>query len=113
MSDLESATRFYSEVLRFKPIDRPDSLPDNGVWLEGYGFQIHLIEDREYRSPGLANPSLPDKKHFALTVDDIHDFRQYLIERTVTVGDLIEIGDGRQQFFFCDPADNPIEITNP
>jgi len=36
VNNLESAARFYTDVLWLKPIERPDSLPNSGVWLEGH-----------------------------------------------------------------------------
>nr|VFJ92615.1 MAG: Catechol 2,3-dioxygenase [Candidatus Kentron sp. LFY] len=113
VSDLDSAISFYSDVLGFHRIERPDSLAGFGAWLQGYGFQIHLTEDRTFRGKKLTdNPTLPDSRHFCLFVDDIDGFREYLIRRKVTVGEIMEIAVDGHQFFVCDPAGNVIEITD-
>lgn len=111
--DIDESTWFYQSILGFKKIFRPDNLPSNGVWLEGYGFQIHLIEDVSYQGYGLGNGLLPDKRHFSLSVLDAIRFHAYLAEKEVVLSDPMPLcNDGSQQFFFLDPAGTPIEAND-
>ena len=77
-----------------------------------YGFQIHLIEDQTYRGAGLEDDLLPDKRHFAVLVSDIDEFRNYLIEENVPLTNIIGLGGEVRQFFFLDPSCTPIEAND-
>ncbi len=110
--NLGESVSFYTSILGFDAVERPDHLPSNGVWLEGHGFQLHLIEDPSYHGVGLGNTLLPDKRHFAVSVPNAILFRTYLAEHGVPLSDLMPLSNGAQQFFFADPAGTPIEVND-
>lgn len=110
--DIGESARFYQSVLGFKEVARPANLANNGIWLEGYGFQVHLIEDSFYQGSGLGDGTLPDKRHFAFSVSDALRFHTYLDEKGVMLSNPIPLCDSAQQFFFLDPSGTPIEVND-
>jgi catechol 2,3-dioxygenase-like lactoylglutathione lyase family enzyme len=92
---------FYTEVLGFTRIPRPDNGLD-GVWLAiGDGGQLHLSEREGTNDP---------KTHFAVTVGDLDAVRVRLAQvgaEYVPSEDVFGTG-GRG--FTRDPAGNRIEL---
>jgi catechol 2,3-dioxygenase-like lactoylglutathione lyase family enzyme len=102
--DVAEALTFYSDVVGFDVLPRPD-FGVAGAWLvTGNGVQIHLIEDPDFEAP--AGP------HFALETTDIDSEVTRLRARGVDVGDAFEL-NGVQQAFFYDPSGNQIELNQP
>lgn len=52
-ADPPGLSNFYSRVLGFKQLDRPD-FPFDGAWLEGAGLLLHIIQE---------DPSVPKRIH--------------------------------------------------
>lgn len=106
VDDLDAATRFYTEVLGFTPIDRPDfGFP--GAWFRMGAHQLHLqtVPEALERSG----------QHFALQVPDIDAAVQAIEAHGIEVFRLdafAAAGAGRQAFF-NDPAGNLIELNQP
>ena len=104
VTDLEAAMAFYTEILGFDILPRPDfGVP--GVWMAtGNGVQIHLVEDAAFEPP--SGP------HLAFETADIHAEVARLRDLGVEVGDPFELF-GVHQAFFHDPAGNQFELNQP
>ena len=102
--DCAVALEFYTEVLGFKILSRPD-FGIAGAWLmTGNGIQIHLIEDVEFVAP--AGP------HVAFETADMDGDIAHLRNLGIEVGDAFEMNGVRQAFFF-DPSGNQFELNQP
>ncbi|KAG5537581.1 hypothetical protein RHGRI_024884 [Rhododendron griersonianum] len=44
---VEESMGFYTKVLGFVPIRRPDSFDFDGAWLFSYGIGIHLLQSED------------------------------------------------------------------
>lgn len=104
VTDLSAALPFYTEVLCFETLPRPDfGIP--GAWLgTGNGVQIHLLEDPAFEPP--AGP------HLALETTDIAAEVTRLRSLGVEVADPFEL-HGAKQAFFLDPSGNRLELNQP
>jgi glyoxylase I family protein len=98
--DVDSALKFYTEVLGLtQRSDRPD-FGFGGAWLNTGTQQIHLIEA----------PTPPDLgQHFAFRVEDMRAEIADLREAGVKVTDPIPVAKGHQAFLH-DPFGNTIEL---
>ena len=102
--DLDKSKWFYSDVLGFSALERPDfGFP--GLWFQvGPVTQLHLMVIEE---------SIPETmRHFALEVADFDETIQTLNARGIKIVE----GPGKREdgsdFLFCkDPDGNLIEIT--
>jgi len=102
----ESA-RFYTDVLGFRPIQRPN-FNFRGAWLLGYGVQIHIIENPA--CAGERNDRIDTRAdHLAFAVEDHEPVRQRLDEVGVRYHEQVNAG-GIPQIFFQDPDGHHIEI---
>ena len=104
VSDAERDTAFYTDVLGFKPIPRPE-LPFKGAWLKMGQQQLHLLEVDDFKAP--------KGQHFALRVADIYQARELLIEQSVKVSEPQAIAGVCLQCFFSDPSGNLLELNQP
>lgn len=104
VTDHDAAFAFYTEVLGFEPLPRPD-FGIAGSWLStGNGIQIHLIED-----PNFVAPQGP---HIAFQTRDMEAEVARLRGLGVEVGDPFEL-TGSLQTFFYDPSGNQLELNQP
>jgi catechol 2,3-dioxygenase-like lactoylglutathione lyase family enzyme len=104
VTDVEAATRFYTEVLGLELLERPNlSFP--GAWLAAGSQQIHLLGVDEFEAP--------EGQHFALQVDDIDATILTLADRGVETTPAKEITGVCRQAFFQDPTGNLIELNQP
>jgi glyoxylase I family protein len=100
VEDVESAKRFYIDVLGLtERSDRPD-FGFGGAWLDAGGQQIHLIEAQTPPSKG---------QHFALRVDDLATVISELRSHGVEVSDAVPVASSLQAFL-NDPSGNQIEL---
>src|SRR4029079_5742750 len=76
-SRLEASLRFYSDVLGFREVKRPNfDFP--GAWLYNYGLMIHIIgRDGADKAGGVIDTRA---EHLALHVDDLTAAAQRLDE---------------------------------
>ncbi|AGT32437.1 glyoxalase [Geobacillus genomosp. 3] len=98
----DEARAFYTGVLGFQEIEKPESLKANGgIWYEVGDIQLHIgVENRDgYNS----------KSHPAFEVEDVEAARRYLEERGVATQDEKPI-PGVKRFSFRDPFHNRIEL---
>ena len=104
VTDVEVATRFYTEVLGLDLLERPDfSFP--GAWLAAGSQQIHLLGVDEFEAP--------EGQHFALQVDDIDATVLTPAERGAATSPPREVAGVCRQAFLRDPAGNLIELNQP
>ena len=95
---------FYTEVLGFKAIPRPD-LGFKGAWLTMGDQQLHLLE-----VPGF---EAPRGQHFAFGVPDIQAARAELMKLGVEVSEPSTLAAVCWQCFFKDPSGNLLELNQP
>ena len=100
VEDVETAKRFYTEVLGLSErADRPD-FGFGGAWLNAGDQQVHLIA---------APPPPSQGQHFALRVDDLASVISELRAGGVEVSDAIPVATSLQAFL-NDPSGNQIEL---
>jgi len=103
---LESARRFYGEILRLAEIPRPPLLPGVGIWYAVGDQELHLFSEAD----GVAvNPQ--SRRHPCFQVDDVATLRARLAAAGVTTRDDDGEIPGRLRFFAVDPFDNTLELV--
>ncbi|MDA0789025.1 MAG: VOC family protein [Proteobacteria bacterium] len=102
VDDIETASRFYIDVLGCESLDRPD-LGFPGAWLQVGGQQIHLMQIKSGKP--LA------EQHFAFHVDDLETVRRELGEAGVKLSPSREIAGVCVQAFAHDPSGNMVEFN--
>ena len=103
----EEATRFYIDLLGFRPIERPN-FDFRGAWLLGYGVQIHIIENRSLAT-GPDGHINSRANHLAFAVEDHQPVRKRLEDLGIEYSERVNAG-GIPQIFFQDPDGHHIEI---
>jgi len=102
---METAKRFYDEVLGLTPARRPGD-PRDGAWYQVGPVQLHLaMEDRA--SPD-ANRS---RRHVCYSVHSLVDTERRLQEAGVVILADERPIRGVRRFFIEDPGGNRIEIS--
>ena len=104
VTDAAASTRFYTEVLGFEQIARPD-FPFDGAWLTIGAQQVHLLETDEFEAP--------EGQHFALEVADLDAALDVLAGHGVEASAAKEIEGVCRQSFLRDPTGNLIELNQP
>ena len=107
VSNLDRSIEFYSEILGLQRVDRNLNYP--GAWYQIGDFQLHLIEDVNYRSnhpidlmKSTRNP------HIALGIRDLEVAKQQLL----AANSVVQMSNsGRAALFTQDPDGNTIELT--
>lgn len=98
----ELAREFYSGILGFKEIEKPETLRKRGgAWFAMDGIQLHI---------GTEEPFVPAKKaHPAFEVENLEALKQYLSDCEV---DYIvdENLPGANRIYIHDPFGNRIEL---
>lgn len=107
VSNLDRSIEFYSNILGLKQVERTLKYP--GVWYQIGNFQLHLIEDINYRANGEIDPIESTRKpHLALEVLDLDVAKQQLLAANCVVK---MSNSGRSALFTQDPDGNAIELT--
>ena len=105
VADLERSVRFYTDVLRLAPMPRPAfSFP--GAWFRlGADQELHLIGERtqEVVSHNRGN-------HFALLVDDMDAWEDYLRAQGIEYLPRRTRPDGALQIYLIDPDGHYVEL---
>jgi glyoxylase I family protein len=101
--DADEAVAFYTDVLGFTVLPRPD-FGFGGHWLGTGGAQLHLIESDEARPKG---------DHFAIQVDDIEAAVADIQSHGVAVYPVDHMVGAGHQAFLHDPSGNFIELNQP
>lgn len=105
--DLELSCEFYCNVLRLDSLPRP-AFDFPGAWFRlGTQQELHLIGERTapVHSHNRGN-------HFALRVDDIHEWEKHLQEINADFRPRKRRPDGAWQVFLRDPDGHVIELFN-
>ena len=102
VTDAARDTKFYTEILGFQAISRPE-MGFKGAWLTMGDQQLHLLEVPEFEAP--------KGQHFAFGVPDIEAARTHLMTRGVAVSEPAALADVCWQCFFKDPSGNLLELN--
>jgi len=104
VDDLDAAVRFYTDVMGFTPLDRPDfGFP--GAWFRMGAHQLHLQTTD--------GPKQKSGQHFALEVTELDAVADELEARGATLLRLDAVAGAGRQAFLDDPAGNLIELNQP
>jgi catechol 2,3-dioxygenase-like lactoylglutathione lyase family enzyme len=98
------ARRFYSNLLGWVEIQKPESLRKRGgAWFQCGTHQIHI---------GIQNDFVPaTKAHPAFYVQNIEDLRAYLIKHNLQIiDDDARADEGVIRFYMNDPFGNRLEF---
>ncbi|KRG16175.1 glyoxalase [Virgibacillus soli] len=98
----ELARQFYSDILGFKEIEKPETLRKRGgAWFSIGEIQLHI---------GTEDPFVPARKaHPALEVENLEAFKQYLSGREIEY--IIDHNlPGANRIYLHDPFGNRIEL---
>jgi catechol 2,3-dioxygenase-like lactoylglutathione lyase family enzyme len=101
--DTDEAVDFYTKVLGFDVLPRPD-FGFGGCWLETGNGQVHLMESDAAR---------PQGDHFALQVDDLDTAVDDIRAAGWKVDPIPHMQGAGRQAFLHDPSGNMIELNQP
>ena len=108
VSNLDRSIEFYSEILGLQRVDRNLNYP--GAWYQIGDFQIHLIEDVNYRSNHQIDLMKSTRNpHIALIIRDLEVAKKKLLAANCVVK---MSNSGRAALFTQDPDGNAIELTS-
>ncbi|KAG8363647.1 hypothetical protein BUALT_Bualt19G0044300 [Buddleja alternifolia] len=113
---VEDSVEFYTKVLGFVLIQRPESFDFDGAWLFNYGIGIHLVQCKdEEKLPSDKDRLDPMDNHISFQCKSMEAMEHRLKDLNVkymkrTVGE--EDGAPIDQLFFNDPDGFMIEICN-
>jgi catechol 2,3-dioxygenase-like lactoylglutathione lyase family enzyme len=103
VTDVDRARRFYAGVLGLTEIPRPKSFDFAGAWFRVGPEVIHLL--------GAPTPDVKGRRHFCLSVKDVHSAARYLEGLGLPVRwDTKYKIEGIHRFFTDDPDGNRVEI---
>lgn len=106
VTDVERARNFYTNVLGFKQIPRPD-VPSPGAWLSLGNAQVHLIHGPTNHAQ--AEPGMATKPHIAIVIDDFSnagaELDKHGIQHRVMIGSV-----AGSVILLQDPDGNAIEL---
>ena len=106
VSNLETAEKFYTQVLGLKKIDR--TLKYKGIWYQIGSYQIHLIVRENFNTELVNREKWGRNPHIAFGVTNLNEAKN----RLETYGYPIQMSaSGRAAFFTKDPDENIIEIA--
>jgi catechol 2,3-dioxygenase-like lactoylglutathione lyase family enzyme len=114
--DLERARWFYGDVLGLREIPRPNTFTFGGLWFQGTGFQIHLIDAHDTPAPsGFGVPreaaQIGRGHHLAFEVARLDECLAHLTAHGIEiVGGPLARGDGVMQAFVEDPDGHLLEF---
>lgn len=116
VKDLEQSRRFYGQVLGLQEVPRPHTFTFGGLWFQGHGFQIHLIDASDTLAPsGFGVPRAAARTgrghHLAFEVRRLEECLAHLqAEGVEIVGGPQARGDGVTQVFVEDPDGHLLEF---
>lgn len=118
--DPPALRNFYTRVLSFKSIERPD-FPFDGAWLEGAGLLLHIIQDdpsvpkaiNSWKDQFADEPEtwfIRRANHLAFEVQDIAAMEERLVFFGIEYTKAKVPGTEAAQLFFYDPEGNGVEV---
>lgn len=97
----DQARTFYSDILGFTELEKPESLKrSGGLWYQAGDIQVHIGVEKEYTV---------SKRHPAFEIRKLKESRKYLESRGVNTKDEDPV-PGQERFTFRDPFGNRIEF---
>ena len=114
VTDIDTADRFYGEVLGFPKLPRPDfGFPGSWYGL-GNALELHLIVNEAIRRPEVERKGFEIKyAHFAIRVADADQAAVALRAKGLEVNELYSSPTGLRQIFVKDPDGNMVEFIGP
>ncbi|XP_022897314.1 lactoylglutathione lyase [Olea europaea var. sylvestris] len=115
-SSVKDSVDFYTKVLGFVLIERPEAFDFDGAWLFNYGVGIHLVHAKDDEKLPQDRENLdPMDNHISFQCENMEAMEQKLKDHNIkyikrTVGD--EDEGAIDQLFFNDPDGFMIEICN-
>lgn len=108
VDDLDKAVAFYTNVLGFEKMHRPDEYPGRGAWLRlPEGMELHLFED----DGNISERAQRLGRHTAWQIGgDMASFREHLVNHGIDVEELTR--QGSPNLFISDPAGNVWEFQD-
>ena len=107
VDDLERAEAFYRDFLGIQRHATPSPFPETVVFLDLGNTMIHLVR----RRPDVP-PIPPRATHMAIEVDDLDALYEAAARHGATdVSEKIETRPEFRCFFFLDPDQNRVELT--
>ncbi|XP_020215153.1 uncharacterized protein LOC109799075 [Cajanus cajan] len=115
--NVKDSIDFYTQVLGFVLMERPQALDFEGAWLFNYGVGIHLVQSKEedQRLPSDTQHLDPQNNHISFQCEDLEAMEKKLKEMNVKyMKRTLETEDGKamDQIFFNDPDGFMVEICN-
>ena len=110
VTDIEKAKNFYSNILGFQEISRPD-FHFGGAWYDLGGQQLHLIVCPESETLRSRAEIEPKAGHFAVRVKNFEKTADFLKQQEVPIKEKRESVSGFAQIFCVDPDNNLIEFN--
>jgi catechol 2,3-dioxygenase-like lactoylglutathione lyase family enzyme len=105
--NVEASVEFYRDLLGFRELSRPP-FSFRGAWLFGFGIQIHIIENAEYREARQEIDSKGD--HIAFRVEDTEAIKERLTQEGIPFIFKVNAG-GIPQVFIHDPDGHQVELA--
>ena len=102
VKDLDTALRFYVELLNLELLERPD-LGFPGAWIRAGEQEIHLL--------GIDSGEPVKEQHFAFAVNDAQAIHRALQANGYSPTDIRDIPNICRQFFTHDPSGNMVEFN--
>ena len=103
---LETARRFYADILGLAECPRPPLLPGVGIWYTVGDQELHLFSEPD----GVA-VNARSRRHPCFQVEDAAALRAHLEAAGVTTRDDDGEIPGRRRFFAVDPFENTLELV--
>jgi catechol 2,3-dioxygenase-like lactoylglutathione lyase family enzyme len=103
---LDTARKFYGEILGLVETARPTALAGVGIWYAVADQELHLFSE-----PVGVAANADSRRHPCFEVDDADSLRARLESARVTTRDDDGRIPGRHRFFALDPFGNTIEFV--
>jgi catechol 2,3-dioxygenase-like lactoylglutathione lyase family enzyme len=96
----DEARKFYTDILNFTEIEKPEALkPNGGLWYQAGDIQLHIGTEDEINN---------SKRHPAFEIEELLRVKEYLRSKNTEIKEEIPI-PGIRRFSFRDPFGNRIE----
>ncbi|KAL7598467.1 hypothetical protein Lser_V15G25157 [Lactuca serriola] len=111
---LQESVDFYTKILGFVPIKRPQDFDFDGAWLYNYGIGIHLIQSANPDKILKKTEINPKDHHISFQCENMGAVEKKLKEMGIEYRRqrVEEYGIHVDQLFFHDPDGFMIEICN-
>ncbi|MED7819375.1 MULTISPECIES: VOC family protein [unclassified Francisella] len=114
IKSLEDTENFYSNILGFEKIYRPN-FKSKGLWYRVGDFYLHLILSKTMTKPFIDPINQTAQTHFAIALTDI-DYSKLLAKlkslHIKIISEEFSKETETRQAFFYDPSFNMIEIND-